>query len=151
MKTKISNALLAMVLFAILIPTTALSREINWQPFDKGIAMAKEKKMNVLLYFHADWCSYCKKMDRTTFKESSIINYINDNFIAISIDSDKEEKIASSFGVRGLPDIWFLKSDGTKISSLPGYFEGKELIDILKFIKTNSYETMSYTDFKKNL
>ena len=151
MKTKISTHLIAIMLFAVLIPSTALAGEIRWQSYDTGMAMAKEQGKKVLLYFHTEWCGYCKKLEKTTLKEPSVIDYINENFIAITLDGDREKKISASYGVRAFPTIWFLKPDHTKLSSLPGYVDGKTMGGILKFIKTDSYNTMSYKDFKKTL
>ena len=151
MKKKISTHLIAVMLFAVMIPATALAGGIQWQSFDKGMAMAKEQGKNVVLYFHADWCGYCKKMEKTTFKKASVIDYINKNFIAITVDSDKEKKIAKDYGVRGLPTMWFVKPDSSKIGNRAGYLEEETLVTILKFIKTESYKTMSYNDFKKAL
>jgi len=151
MKIKISPRLIAIMLFAVLIPATALAGEIRWHPFDKGMTMAKEQDKKVLLYFHTDWCGYCKKLEKTTLKDPTVIDYINKNFIAITVDGDREKKISAAYRVRAFPTIWFLKSDHTKLSSLPGYVDGKTMGGILKFIKTDSYNTMSYNDFKKTL
>ncbi|MBI9089480.1 MAG: thioredoxin family protein [Desulfobacterium sp.] len=151
MKIKIATLLIAIMLFAVLIPATAPAGEIRWQSYDTGMAMAKDQGKKVLLYFHTDWCGYCKKLEKTTLKKPSVIDYINDNFIPITVDGDREKKITSSYGVRAFPTIWFLESDHTKLSSLPGYVDGKTMGGILKFIKTDSYNTMSYKDFKKTL
>ncbi|GAB6143202.1 thioredoxin family protein [Desulfocicer niacini] len=126
-------------------------KEIVWTTYKKGVTMAEQQDKKIFLYFHADWCTYCKKMELTTFKDQGIIDYLNENYIAITVDSDKEKKIASRFGVRGLPTTWFLKSDMNKLSSMPGYIDSNRLLTILKFINTESYEKMSYQDFKKNL
>ena len=151
MKQKILSTLLAVVVSAIFLPLAAASQEISWQKFDSGMAMAKEQNKNVFLYFHAEWCSYCKKMERTTFKKPKVIDYINQNFIAIKVDSDREQKVSNNYNVRGLPTLWFLKSDHTRISNLPGYVDAKTFGTILRFINTDSYEQMSYSDFKKTL
>ena len=125
--------------------------KIIWTNYEKGVFMAGQQDKKVFLYFHADWCTYCKKMELTTFKDKGIIDYLNENYIAITVDSDKEKKIASRFGVRGLPTTWFLQPDMGKLSSMPGYIDSKRLLTILKFINTESYEKMSYQDFKKSL
>jgi thioredoxin-related protein len=151
MKQTILSTLLAVVVFAIFLPSAAAAQEISWQKFDQGMAMAKEQDKNVFLYFHAEWCSYCKKMERTTFKRPKVIDYINQNFIAIKVDSDREPKVSTAYNVRGLPTLWFLKSDHTRISNLPGYVDAKTFGNILRFINTDSYERMSYNDFKKTL
>ena len=125
--------------------------KIAWQSYDTGISMARDQGKKIFLYFHANWCTYCKQMEASTFTEAAIIDYLNDNYIAITVDSDKEKRIASRFGVRGLPTSWFLKSDTGKLSSLPGYIESDRLLTILKFIHTESYKKMSYQDFKRKL
>ncbi len=149
---KLWITLFTTLIFLILLsPATALSEKIQWQNYEKGIAMAKAQGKKVFLYFHADWCGYCTKMKKTTFKDNSVIRYLNDNFIAISVDSDREKKIAGSYGVRGLPTYWLLKEDSTKLSSLPGYVDAERLLVVLKYIKTESYGKMSFNDFGKTL
>lgn len=151
MKKKILYTLLTLLFAVIILPLTASAKDINWQKYDQGIAMAGEQDKKVFLYFHAEWCSYCTKMEKTTFKRSAVIDYINENFIAIKVDSDREQEVSSKYYVRGLPTLWFLKSDQTKISNLPGYVDAKTFEGILKFINTESYEEMNYKEFKKTL
>ncbi|MEA1967505.1 MAG: thioredoxin family protein [Thermodesulfobacteriota bacterium] len=152
MKTRKTLLLTITLLTMILtVPAASYSEGINWQPYEKGIAMAEAQGKKILLYFHADWCTYCHKMKESTFKDTSVIKYLTDNFISISVDSDKEKKIASSYGVRGLPTLWLLKQNSTKLSSLPGYVDAKRLINILKYIRTESYAKMSFGDFMNTM
>ncbi|MDY0222123.1 MAG: thioredoxin family protein [Desulfobacterium sp.] len=151
MKKKILNTLLSFVFAAILLPLTASAQDINWQKYDTGMAMAGEQNKKIFIYFHAEWCSYCTKMEKTTFKNSSVIDYINNNFVAIKVDSDREQEVSREYYVRGLPALWFLESDHTKITTLPGYVDANTFDSILKFINTESYDKMSYKDFKKTL
>ncbi len=151
---KLSITITLLVFFSLSLAwasTPEKAEKITWTNYEKGMAMAENQGKKIFLYFHADWCTYCKKMELTTFKDKGVIDYINENYIAITVDSDKEQKIASLFGVRGLPTTWFLKSDSDKLSSMPGYIDSNRLLTILKFINTESYEKMSYQDFKENL
>ena len=151
---KISITIILLVFFSLSLAWAATpekTEKITWTNYEKGRAMAEKQGKKIFLYFHADWCTYCKKMELTTFKDKGVIDYINENYIAIRVDSDKEQKIASLFGVRGLPSTWFLKSDSGKLSSMPGYIDSNRLLTILKFINTESYEKMSYQDFKATI
>ncbi|SMC66217.1 hypothetical protein SAMN02746065_106190 [Desulfocicer vacuolatum DSM 3385] len=150
-KRTITLILLACSLTFAWAATPEKTTRITWTTYEKGMAMAEKQNKKIFLYFHADWCTYCKKMELTTFKDKGIIDYLNKNYIAITVDSDREKKIASRFGVRGLPTTWFLKSDSGKLSSMPGYIDANRLLTILKFINTESYEKMSYQDFKATL
>ncbi|MBF0234733.1 MAG: thioredoxin fold domain-containing protein [Desulfamplus sp.] len=132
-------------------PASGVSGGIDWKSYDQGITIAKEQNKKVFLYFHAQWCGYCRKMEGSTFQDKALIDYMNANFIAIKVDSDVEKKIAETYNVRGLPTSWFLKSNSDKLSNMPGYIDADRLLTILKYVRTESYEKMSYNDFAKNL
>ena len=104
----------------------------------------------IVLYFHADWCTYCTKLKETTFKDNDVIQYLDDNFISIAVDTDQNRELANEWQVKGLPTIWFLKADGTKISSVPGYVDEKQFMNMLEYIHTESFETMSFSQFLKS-
>jgi len=103
----------------------------------------------MMLNFYADWCGFCKKMDNETFKDAAVVNYLNENFISIKVNSDKEQQVARDFYVQGLPTIWFLSNDGERLTSLPGYVPADRLLPLLKFIHTESYKKMKFSEFLK--
>ena len=122
MKQKSFQYTLLGLCFLVWGPYQSISAEaIKWYPYNEGIALAKSEKKNVFLHFYADWCYYCKMMTNKTFKNSPVITFLNSNFVAIRINSDKNSKLASKYGVRGLPTTWFLNADGTKFGPIPGY------------------------------
>jgi len=109
---------------------------IQWKAYNEGMQLAKSRNKPVFLYFHADWCTYCKKMEATTFKDKKVWAYLNENFISIQVDTEKDTDISNQWKVRGLPTIWFLKSDGTKLDSLPGYLDEEFLAKVLTYIQS---------------
>ncbi len=129
--------------------TASKGSSIDWQPYKEGLKLAKIQNKPVFLYFHADWCKYCKKLKTTTFTDKAVLNYLSDNFISITIDTEKERDLANEWGIKGLPNLWFLKADNSKISNLPGYVGPEQFINVLKYIRTESYEKMSFSDFLK--
>lgn len=134
------------------LPETQPGKEtegIGWQGYTPGLAMAGNQSKPVFLYFHADWCTYCKKLKQTTFKDKKVRAYLEENFISIQVDTEKNKPLAEEWRVKGLPTLWFLEPDGTRISSLPGYIDAAQFLQILKFIHTRSYETMDFQEFIK--
>ena len=113
--------------------------------------LAKAENKHIFLYFHADWCTYCKKLKKTTFRNKAVLNYLKDNFISIAVDTDKKQELATQWSLRGLPTLWFLQPDNSKISSIPGYIDAKQFLHILKYIHTASYDKMSFQEFAKTL
>ena len=68
-------------------------------------------------------------------QDPSVVSYLNENFIAIRVDFDKEGEIASQYGVRGLPSTWFLTQTGERIGNVPGYIRPQALLLMLKEVQ----------------
>lgn len=138
------------VVFSLILfgfSTTDASDKINWYSYDEGLALAKQEGKKMFVHFYANWCAYCKKMENETLKNSAVIDSLNQDFIPVRVNSDKDRDLARKFYIRGLPSTWFVSETGEKISSLPGYISAKMLLNALKFIHTDSYKAMSFKDF----
>ena len=122
---------------------------IGWKNYTPGMAMAGKTDKPIFLYFHASWCTYCTKLKQTTFKDKRILAYLEENFVSIQVDTEENQALSNEWKVKGLPTLWFLESDGEKINSIPGYLEADQLLMVLKYIHTKSYNTMSFQDFMK--
>ncbi len=122
-------------------------KKIDWNDYTPGMAKAEKQGKSIFLYFGASWCGYCVKLKKETFTDNRIKAYLNEHFISIAVDTDKRKKLARQWGVRGLPSLWFLDSDGTKINNLPGFVGADQLLSILQYIHTQSYKTMNFQEY----
>jgi len=129
----------------------ASSKFIRWYTYKQGIELNKKEEKKIFLYFYADWCTYCKKMEKETFNDDSVVSYLNESFIPIKVNSDRDIKTVLDFGVKGLPSTWFIEGDGERISNLPGFIVADTLLNILKYINTDSYKKMSFRKFVGNM
>jgi thiol:disulfide interchange protein len=120
---------------------------IGWQDYTPGMATAVKGSKSIFLYFHAPWCTYCTKLKQTTFKDKKILAYLEKNFVSIQVNTDKNKVLSNEWKVKGLPTLWFLEPDGTKINSIPGYLDAAQLLLVLKYIHTKSYDKMSFQEF----
>jgi len=135
------NTIRFVILIAVLNPFwigTAYSNQIQWHSFESGMARGKFEKKTVLVNFYADWCAFCKQMDQTTFKDPAVISYLNENFIAVKVNTDREQQTAAMFRVSALPDIWFLSRKGEPIGHRRGFVPAETLLTILKSIVSDS-------------
>ncbi len=124
---------------------------IRWLDYDKGISRGKSEDKKVFLNFYADWCRYCTMMDQKTFQDKEVIAYLNQNFIPVRVDSDKNRKVSREYNVQGLPVSWFISEDGENIGSQPGYIPPEMMLPLLKYIETDSYKTMNFQKFQEGL
>ena len=114
---------------------------IKWHSYEEGLAVSKVEKKKVFLHFYADWCFYCGKMSKETFQNSAVVSYLNNNFIAVRVNTDKEPDTAMKYGVTGLPSTWFLTRMGEAIGAVPGFIPPDALLPMLQ--KVNGIDTGS--------
>ena len=100
------------------------------------LADAKAQGKPVLVDFYADWCLDCKRMHKTTFKETSVIDAL-DSWSVVEIDvtetSKNSEEVKRFFNVFGPPATLFFKSNGDELADLRqyGYLSEKDFLTIL--------------------
>jgi thiol:disulfide interchange protein len=120
------------VLMLVLWHTAAFSKEIQWQSFAQGMARGKNENKKVFVHFYADWCGACRIMEKNTFTDPGVIAYLNEHFISIKVDTDREQKTSTIFKIRVLPDNWFITGGGKPIGHQPGYLTPQQMKIILK-------------------
>jgi thioredoxin-related protein len=140
----------ALLIWIVGAPVTAAD-QIKWYSYEEGMARGLSENKKVFINFHADWCRYCKDMDRLTFQNADVISYLNSKFISIKVDVDREKPVARKYNINPLPDSWFLTEKGEVIGNRPGYLTADDLMPVLQFIHTESYLKMSYRQFKESL
>jgi thioredoxin-related protein len=141
------SAFLILVVSACGSSDEKTSRTVNWLNYDDGITLAKQEEKKIFLNFHADWCTYCKKMEKTTFRDIAVLDYLDENYVAIHVDADEEKDLVKKYGVSGLPSNWFIRENEEPITYMPGYLGPEQLLSILKYINTDSYKTMNFKEF----
>lgn len=133
--------MLVIVTLTLLLPIdTTASDSIKWFSYQEGMVAGRIAKKKVFLHFYANWCVYCRKMAKETFQDPSVISYLNENYISIRVDFDKEGDIVSQYGVRGLPSTWFLTQTGERIGNVPGYIPPQALLSMLKEVQLDMAE-----------
>lgn len=128
---------------------SAVASKIRWYTYEEGIDRGKREGKKIFLNFYADWCHYCEVMEDKTFRDSAVAAYLNDYYIPIQVDSDRQQKIAEAYKVQGLPTTFFIGEDGVNIGSQPGYIPPDIMLPLLKFIHTNSYKKMDFKKFQE--
>ncbi|MDX9858459.1 MAG: thioredoxin family protein [candidate division Zixibacteria bacterium] len=155
----------ALILAALALPAVAQDKaeskkadsakadSIVWLSFPDGLVKAKQESKHVLVDFTASWCSWCKKMDKETFKDSAVVARINEKFVPVKVWGDSDDMLeiegykisqkqlaVSEFNVRGYPAFWFISPEGQRIGPLPGYQPAERFIQALDYVSTRQYE-----------
>ncbi len=75
------------------IPVLGFSQQIEWKSWEEVIELSKTSPRKVVVDVYTDWCGWCKKMDKITFQQPQIAQFINDNFYAIRFNAEHTETI----------------------------------------------------------
>ncbi|MCG8447956.1 MAG: protein disulfide isomerase family protein [Pirellulales bacterium] len=92
-----------------------------------GFELATERRLPCLVFFAAEWCTFCRQMEDTAFKAASVAA-LAENFVCVRVDADRESHVCQQFGVSGYPTVQFVSSDGRTLYRLEGLQSTSELV-----------------------
>lgn len=100
----------------------AQETKINWLDFEALENAFEAQPKKVLVYFYADWCVYCKKMDRSVYTKEEVKTILNDAYYAVKFNAESNEII--QFGGRTFVNEQFGKKRNP-IHQIPEYLAGR--------------------------
>ncbi len=101
----------------------AKGKQVEWESniFDAH-KRAKAENKPMLVVFGADWCTYCKKLEKETLNSPKMATYINESFVPVHLDADKDKKVAEILQVGNLPCSVILSPEADQLARIEGYF-----------------------------
>ncbi len=133
--------------------------------------LQKQHPKKVLVNIKSSFCNSCRVMEKTTYVDSSIANYVNDKFYVVSFDAEsadtimfKNEKhfksVFNGFAVNSLslkltanrfslPALCILDEALNPIDVLNFYQSPEHLKPIMLYIGDNIYKSKTFSDFLK--
>ena len=83
----------ALVALVFMYQGTAQEDSIHWLSFEQLEDSLASKPKKVFIDFYADWCAYCKKMDKAAFKDKNVISLLNSEYYAVKMNAETTETI----------------------------------------------------------
>ena len=152
------------------------SQEIKWISFEKALEAQKTHPKNLILDVYTNWCGPCKLMDKNTFQNKFIAEFINEHYYAVKFNAEGNEKInfrgrkyenigydssrsqsrnsshqfARFLGVNAYPTTMFFDDKMNLITPIKGYLVPQQLEIYLELFKDDDYKLVqSQEDFDK--
>ena len=127
------------ILFALLLAVygyTASGQQVDFQKlsWQEAKAKAKAEGKDIFVDIYTTWCGPCKKMTKEVFSQQSVGDYMNHNFIALSLDAEKEagHGFFKLFKASAYPTYYWLDADGNLYDTQSGFFPADEFIKLSK-------------------
>lgn len=67
--------------------------KIEWVSFEEAIKKNEENPKKLFIDLYTDWCTWCLKMEKATFENPVIAQYINENFYPVKLDAETQRNI----------------------------------------------------------
>ena len=107
----------------LLLAAPAPPEGIVWEKgFDQAMEQAREVEAPVIVFFRADWCGLCLRLDRSTWVEPLVTTRVKD-FVMVRVDTETQRgaEIARAHAVQNLPTILFLSPSGRQLLRVQGF------------------------------
>jgi thioredoxin-related protein len=140
------------------------SQKIKWLKFEEAIEKQKSNPKKIIMDLYTSWCGPCKVMDKKTFGNKDVANYINKFYYAVKFNAEGNEEInffdqkfintnydpnkngrnathefTKFLKVEGYPTIVFFSEEGDPIMPVTGFQNVHEIELYLKMIKQGDY------------
>lgn len=151
-------------------PEVREESKIKWLTIEEAFALNQKKPKKVFIDVYTDWCGWCKVMDRETFTNPSVVDYINKNYYAVKLNAEQKADIVLGTdkfvyvaqGARGYhqlaaallrnqlsyPTVVFLNEKFQPIQPVPGFIKAPEFHQIITFIGGDYYSKEPFEQFK---
>lgn len=105
---------------------------IQWRKdYNAARKEAAEKGKPLFLDFGTEECYHCRRLDQITFRDPRVVQMLNENFVPIKIDANREPALTQALRIQVYPTMILAGNDGKILGVLEGYHEAPKLSEHL--------------------
>lgn len=160
------------VLLMFGIVASGQEANINWLTVEQLEEKIAEEPRKVMVDIFTDWCTWCVKMDQSTFRNEHIVDYINRNFYAVKFDAEQKEDLVFQgenysyvrHGLRGyhelavaltkgrlsFPTVVFLDEDLNNIQAIRGFQTALRFEQIMTYFANDYHKSMPWRKYSES-
>jgi thioredoxin-related protein len=162
--------------FIAFLSTLINAQKINWISMNEALTLQQKNPKKIMVDVYTNWCGPCKMLDKQTFQNEDVANYVNKNFYAVKFNGEGNDKFtykeneytnpdynpaksntrnsshkfADYLGLRGYPTIAFFDEEANYLLPLTGFQNPNQLEFYLKLFVNNKHkEIKTEKDFKE--
>jgi len=150
------------------ISLNALAQKINWVTLEEAVTLQKKVPKKIMMDAYTNWCGPCKMLDRNTFQNKDVSDYVNEHYYAVKFNAEGNESInyngqnysnpnynpalanrrnsahelSRYFQIQAFPTIVFLDEKANLIFPLKGYKKPSQIELYLKMFKKDDHKIL---------
>jgi thioredoxin-related protein len=142
---------------------------VNWMTVEEVAGKLQKEKRPVLIDLYTTWCGWCHQMDKKTYSNKQVAQYLQDKFYTVKVDAETKDVITwngatyhflprarsnefaiyLTHGRLEFPTTIIIPPGGEP-QAIPGYMEPKELELLVKYFGEDKYGKVSFDDYQKS-
>jgi len=152
----------------IAVKESTRRQELTWMSLEEASGKLQKEQRPVLIDLYTTWCGWCKQMDKKTYSNRQVIQYLQDKFYPVKVDAEthatinwagrtyqfnsnyrsNEFALYLTHGRLEFPTTIIIPPGGEP-QAIPGYLEPKELELLVKYFGEGKFGKMSFDEYQK--
>jgi thioredoxin-related protein len=149
--------------------TASKKKEVEWISIQEAYLRTQKEPRKTIVDVYTAWCGWCKVMDRETYTNPEVIDYLNKNYYMVKLDAESKKDviigntkyvfdeskganqaaIALLQGKMSYPTTVFLDAQYNMIQPLPGYLDAKAFHQIVTYLGEDYNKKEPFDKYKE--
>jgi len=162
-----------LVICCVLLMGATLSAQdsIQWMTMNEALAAQKKNPKKIFMDVYTNWCGPCKMLDKRTFLNKYVVDYVNKHYYAVKFNAEGNEEVnynnftytnpnynpdrkgrnsqhffANALKISGYPSMVFFDEEANLIAPISGFRTPQQLEIYLKMIQSDDYKELKTTE-----
>jgi thioredoxin-related protein len=153
--------------------TTKITPTVKWYTMNEALELHKKKPKKLIVDINTSFCSSCKVMNKTSFNDKKLAEYINENYYLVDFNAESKDSIVfngSTFKNTGssnfpfhsltlaltmnrfnLPSTVVLDEKLQVLDVIPFYLPAKIVVPIVHYFGDNEYKSKMWDEYITNI
>ena len=161
------------IAFVLVFAANLISaQDINWISLEEAVELQKKTPKKIIIDMYTVWCGPCKLMDRITFQNKDVVDYVNKHYYAVKFNAEGNDEVVFNgrvfsnpnydparakkrngahelsryFQIQAFPTVVFLDEDLKMLVPLRGVKRPQEIELYLKMFAKNDHKNIKSQD-----
>lgn len=138
------------------VPVLVFLQDITWYPMHEARRQAADQDKIIVVYFHTEWCTYCRRMEKEVFTDDGVTETLSKLYYPVKVDAESSQKMqfgeqeytgeefALVMGVRAFPTFLFMNASGEIIRQQEGYMDKDLFLKLIHYVGTDAWREIGF-------